>query len=418
MVLDNACALTYKRIMKNLNRKNPAAVFLGRKGGLKGGPARAARLSPEERHISARVAALARWDRSQFNFLRDDGNPVKNEMNSHPAERISTSSASEMIDKERDIRPSAVGHIFATSKIYLTDCFGWMSERSANSIHAIVTDPPYGILEFTEKEKSKLRNGKGGVWRIPPSFDGSKRSPLPRFTILSNEHLQGLVEFFSRWAALAERILVPGAHLFVATNPLLSDLVCSALRSAGLEKRGEIMRLVQTLRGGDRPKNAHEEFFNITVMPRSGFEPWVIFRKPCEGRVQDNLRKWKTGGLRRISDEQPFRDVIPSSPTRTEERILSMHPALKPQAFMRQIVRAALPFGEGILLDPFMGGGSTIASCVALGYECIGLENDPEYFTISKNGIPKLAEWNGNGAQADYGKVITASAKGTRNRSH
>ena len=45
-------------------------------------------------------------------------------------------------------------------------------------------------------------------------------------------------------------------------------------------------------------------------MPRSGWEPWGLFRRPCEGRVQDNLRKWKTGGLRRVSDNQPFEDVL------------------------------------------------------------------------------------------------------------
>jgi hypothetical protein len=79
---------------------------------------------------------------------------------------------------------------------------------------------------------------------------------------------------------------------------------------AGFEKRGEIIRLVQTLRGGDRPKNAHNEFPDVTVMPRSCWEPWGIFRKSCEGRVQDNLRKWGTGGLRRLSDRAPGEPLL------------------------------------------------------------------------------------------------------------
>ncbi len=41
--------------------KNPAAVELGRKGGQKGGKARAAKMSPEERSEAARKAAAARW---------------------------------------------------------------------------------------------------------------------------------------------------------------------------------------------------------------------------------------------------------------------------------------------------------------------------------------------------------------------
>jgi len=281
--------------------------------------------------------------------------------------------------------------------LYLANCLEWMESRPANSIHAIVTDPPYGLKEYTAAEKEKLRKRKGGVWRIPPAFDGCTRSPVPRFTVLSDGELNQLEVFFSDFARHALRVLVPGGHIFIATNPLLSHLVYLPLMQNGFEKRGEIIRLVQTLRGGDRPKNAHEEFAGVTVMPRSAWEPWGLFRKPCEGRVQDNLRKWTTGGLRRLSPDIPFGDVIASAPTRPEERTISPHPSLKPQSFMRQIVRASLPLGVGIVLDPFMGGGSTIAAAVSLGYESIGVELDPAFLKMAAKAIPQLAALNGNG---------------------
>jgi site-specific DNA-methyltransferase (adenine-specific) len=267
-----------------------------------------------------------------------------------------------------------------------------MEKREECSIHAIVTDPPYGLKEYTPVEKQKLRNGHGGVWRIPPSFDGCRRRPLPRFTVLTEADYSRLRRFFAEFANRALRVMVPGGHLFIATNPLLSHLVYLPLVEGGFEKRGEIIRLVKTLRGGDRPKNAHGEFAEVTVMPRSGWEPWGLFRKPCEGRVQDNLRKWKTGGLRRVSSERPFEDVIPSAPTRPQERAIAPHPSLKPQAFMRQLVRAALPLGTGTVLDPFMGGGSTIAAALAVGYESIGIESDPVFYRMAEQAIPKLAE--------------------------
>ena len=271
------------------------------------------------------------------------------------------------------------------------NCLEWLEHRAPNSIHAVVTDPPYGLKEYTPEEKKKLRRGRGGVWRIPPTLDGYTRSPLPRFTVLTHEDKNSLKKFFTQWATRIQRVLVPGGHTFIATNPLLSHLVYTALEEAGFEKRGEIIRLVQTLRGGDRPKNAHKEFENVTVMPRSCWEPWGLFRKPCRGRVQDNLRKWKTGGLRRVSEEQPFGDVIKSAPTRGIEREIAPHPSLKPQAFMQQIVRASLPLGEGIILDPFMGGGSTIAAACAVGYRSIGVEIDREYYKMAVQAIPKLA---------------------------
>jgi hypothetical protein len=219
---------------------------------------------------------------------------------------------------------------------------------------------------------------------------------LPRFTVLDERELAALRSFFAEFAKRAMHVLVPGAHVLIATNPLLSHFVYLPLIEAGFEKRGEIIRLVQTLRGGDRPKNAHAEFSDVSVMPRSGWEPWGIFRKSCEGRVQDNLRKWGTGGLRRISPTEPFSDVVRSAPTRPDERLLAPHPSLKPQAFMRQIVRAVLPLGKGELLDPFMGAGSTIAAAVSVGYRSIGIERDPIYFSVAEKGIPALAKLRGD----------------------
>jgi len=302
-------------------------------------------------------------------------------------------------------------------KTYLADAFAWLESRRENSIHAIVTDPPYGLKEFTDGEKAKLRNGSGGVWRIPPSFDGCKRSPLPRFTVLDKSDTAALHTFFANFAREAFRILVPGGHIMIATNPLLSHYVYFPILDVGFEKRGEIIRLVQTLRGGDRPKNAHQEFSDVSVMPRSGWEPWGLFRKPCEGRVQDNLRKWGTGGLRRVSVSNPFVDVIQSSPTRREERTIAPHPSLKPQAFMRQLVRAALPLGHGIILDPFMGAGSTIAAAEAVGYSSIGIENDSSYYAVAVRAIPALARFVPNGFNGEPREAL-AAAKRSKINSH
>lgn len=298
------------------------------------------------------------------------------------------------------------GRLYA---VYNEDCFEWLKRCRDNRFQAVVTDPPYGLKEYSREEKDKLRRRSGGVWRIPPSLGGYERSPLPRFTILTRQDRNRLREYFVEWARLVHRVLVPGGHVFIATNPLVSHQLYCALEEAGFEKRGEIIRLVQTLRGGDRPKNAHDEFAGVTVMPRSAWEPWGLFRKLCEGRVQDTLRKWKAGGLRRISDKQPFFDVIRSSPTRAVERAIAPHPSLKPQSFMRQIVRAALPLGEGVILDPFMGAGSTVAAAVSLGYHSIGVEVDGAYFQAAKGAIPKLAVLRPDRSQDSHRPAKSAS---------
>ena len=137
-------------------------------------------------------------------------------------------------------------HEFASSAIVHADCFEWMGRIATDSMHAIVTDPPYGVKEYDFDQIEKRANGNGGIWRIPPSFDGSKRAPLPRFTALNPQERKAVYRFFLEWGSLCERVLLPGGHILIASNAFLSQLVFSALVDSGLEFRGELIRLVRT----------------------------------------------------------------------------------------------------------------------------------------------------------------------------
>jgi site-specific DNA-methyltransferase (adenine-specific) len=300
---------------------------------------------------------------------------------------VGTDAASLPEDLDRPPDSFTVGR----ATLHRSEAIAWLLQAETNSIHAVVTDPPYGLVEYRPDQQRKLKAGRGGVWRLPPSYDGHKRSPLPRFSVLRETELADLERFFRRFADALYPKLVPGAHLMIASNPLVSFRVAYAISSAGFERRGEVIRLVQTMRGGDRPKNAHEKYADVSVMPRSQWEPWLLFRKPLMGTVAQNLERWGTGGLRRTSESQPFGDVIRSGPARPHERAIAPHPSLKPQALMRQLVRAALPLGEGIVLDPFAGSGATLAACEAVGYASVGTEVSEEYFSLAKEAITPLA---------------------------
>jgi site-specific DNA-methyltransferase (adenine-specific) len=165
-----------------------------------------------------------------------------------------------------------------------------------------------------------------------------------------------------------------------------------AVVAGGLEFRGQVIRLVRTLRGGDRPKNAEDEFPGVSSLPRGCYEPWGIFRKalPEKMTVGECLRRYGTGGLRRTQQDRPFPDVIVSERTPKKERMIANHPSLKPQSLLRQLVHTSLPLGSGIILDPFMGSGSTVAAAESLRLSCIGVERHREYFDVSLKAIPKL----------------------------
>ena len=290
--------------------------------------------------------------------------------------------------------------------LYQGNSFGILEEEfDENSIHAVVTDPPYGVVEFETANVEKMRDGTGGVWRIPPELDGNKRKPLPRFTTLTEDDKQKLRNFFQTFGEQIERVLRPGGHVFVACTQLLMHEVSKQLDEAGLERRDVLVRETKTLRGGDRPKGAHDhpEFKNVSSMPRVYWEPWLLYRKPFDCRLDQNLEKWQTGGLRRESDDRPFTDLLGNGKTPKEETEISKnahpgseeeakaHPNLKPQKLMRELAHAALPLQEGTILDPFMGSGSTIAAAEALNYDAVGIEIDETYYEMAKTAIPELA---------------------------
>lgn len=291
--------------------------------------------------------------------------------------------------------------------IYNADSLEWLASQRANSFHSVVTDPPFGVIEYTPPELNKRRKGQGGIWRLPNAFDGAKRQPMPRFTVLSEHDKIRLLAFHLRLAPEMYRVLVPGAHVMLSSHCLVSHLVAQAFCMAGFEARGQIVRVVKTLRGGDRPKFGHKKYKDVSVIPRSCYELWLLFRKPCQGRVIENLKKFSTGALRRPSKHIPFPDFLEISSARPRERGIARHPSLKPQELMRELVRASLPLGKGIVLDPFMGAGSTIAAATYLGLRSVGVELDSRYFSMAKSAIPRLAKFEVNGKSRISGNSLT-----------
>src|ERR1700683_978871 len=104
------------------------------------------------------------------------------------------------------------------SLIVHADSLEWLGRVAENSLHAIVTDPPFCVKEYNFDQLKKRANGNGGIWRIPPSFGGHIRSPLPRFTALNGRERETLRRFFVKWATVVVHALRPGGHVFIATN--------------------------------------------------------------------------------------------------------------------------------------------------------------------------------------------------------
>ena len=153
-----------------------------------------------------------------------------------------------------------------------------------------------------------------------------------------------------------------------------------------------------TMRGGDRPKHAHLEFPQVSVMPSPCGNHGCCFASPCK----DELRTTYASGAREAFGAPPVSDLLAmsSSRHRLDQRSGASRriQASSLRRFLRQVVCGVLPLGKGVVLDPFAGSGSTLAAAEAVGYESIGLEKDGEYFALAIDAIPKLAGLKIDGA--------------------
>jgi site-specific DNA-methyltransferase (adenine-specific) len=102
------------------------------------------------------------------------------------------------------------------------------------------------------------------------------------------------------------------------------------------------------------------------------------------------LQEYETGGIRRYPNDLPFEDVIESERTPRRERDIVDHPSLKPQSLLRRLTYAVLPLGKGIIADPFMGSGSTIAAAEAVGISAVGIERHRDFFAVASSAVDRL----------------------------
>src|SRR5664279_5648849 len=127
-------------------------------------------------------------------------------------------------------------------------------------VHLIGDVPPSSVRSYlrlnTPALFARMDRAQYSIAGLDESERAPHRTPLKapenfvygRATLAHADHL-ALDIFFYNWARRLVRVLVPGANVVVASNPLLSFMVAGALSRGGLERRGEIARLVMTMRG-------------------------------------------------------------------------------------------------------------------------------------------------------------------------
>jgi DNA modification methylase len=227
------------------------------------------------------------------------------------------------------------------------------------SVDAIVTDPPYGDFQ---SEQSGDRDTEG--WA---EWDGTGVTFDPDF-----------------WRECLQ-VCVPGAYLMAFNTPRIAHRMTTAIEAAGWEIKDAIVWHYKT--GQVRsPHSLKPSWEHITVA-----------RAPLEGStIKRNIELYGTGGLqiaeeRALDEEGRWPTNIMSFPKPSpREKDGNTHPTVKPEALMRKLVRLATP-PDGVVLDPFLGSGTTAVAAAIEGRRCIGIETGAAYLEIARRRLARVS---------------------------
>jgi DNA modification methylase len=196
-----------------------------------------------------------------------------------------------------------------TSAILHGDCLDVLRTLDAESIDALVTDPPYGI-GFMGREWDTFKPGSGKTRKLMhprervaakvvsdnPNINWRHRSPALSPSQIDYDYstagLRRFQEWTEQWAIEALRVLKPGAYAVVCGAPRAYHRMASGLEDAGFEIRDCLAWLF----GSGFPKSLNlGEGLGTALKP--AHEPIVLARKPFKGTVAGNVAKFGTGAL-------------------------------------------------------------------------------------------------------------------------
>lgn len=175
--------------------------------------------------------------------------------------------------------------------------------------------------------------------------------------------------------------------ILMARKPLAGTVVENVLKHGvgGLNIDGCKVESTDVVGGRGCKKNT-EGAVCFSEYKGEGYEP----RRHTQGRYPANVILDGSEDVEALfpNDTQRFFYCAKASKRDRDEGLEGMnpHPTVKNTALMRHLVRLVTPKG-GVVLDPFMGSGSTGKACMYEGMQFIGVELNPKYVEIAKARI-------------------------------
>ena len=216
-------------------------------------------------------------------------------------------------------------------KLYNDDCLNVLKEIDDNSIDLVVTDPPYEVIT----------GGRNG---------GVKGKPSGILT--ENKQLMKSIPKADLWLSECFRVMKDGTHIYIMTNTLNLTNYLNIINSVGFK----LHNLLVWNKNNTTPNRWYMKNCEYVIFARKGFAKSI--NNPSSQTVHN------------------FNNIIGNK----------QHPTEKPVDLMKLYVENSSQVGD-MVLDPFMGSGSTGVACKELGRNFIGVELDKQYFDIAESRI-------------------------------
>ncbi len=249
-----------------------------------------------------------------------------------------------------------------TNIIYNDDCVDILKLKiDKESIDLIFADPPYNL---SGNGLSWKGNKTGGDWyMVNEAWD---RMSAPEY-----------LQFTRKWIGGAYRALKDGGSIYISCTYHNIAEVMIVLKQLDFK----INNIITWQKTNAMPNMTRRVFTHSTE-----FVVWAVKGKKWIFNYEElkklNPDKQKDGSLKQM------RDVWQLPLVQGKERIRgndnrAIHPTQKPEEMLRRIILASSNKGD-IVLDPFLGSGTTTFVAKKLGRKWIGIEKDKKYFTVAE----------------------------------
>lgn len=301
------------------------------------------------------------------------------------------------VDNEQKSTPKGQGwDDKSTCRLILGDCRSELKKIADESVHFAVADPPYfldGLDNNWRKGSNDAVRGTGSVGGLPVGM---------KFDPRDGEKLQ---EFIFQISEDLLRILKPGGFAAVFSQPRLSHRMATGIENAGFEIR-DVLAWRYTRRAQfkafsiehfvEQSENSKKEKARLlrtlanrkTPQLRPQFESIILCQKPKVGTHLTNWEKHQTG----LIDASATLDGLVPSTVMTVEKPqkdkFNSHPTVKPLQLITHLIKLfTLP--DQVVIDPFLGSGTTAVAAKKLGRPFIGIEISPDYMEICNQRLER-----------------------------